>query len=436
MRKNLPTVFFYTVTALILGVILGVFWYRGNFFPFPQISAWRFKNRWRRSIESNPGRWRKINDTKSNKQLINKLMSIGYVSGSQPAPQKKGITIHEPSQTYNGLNLIVSGHAPEAILIDMEGNEIHKWSCDALRAWPDYTPPTFNAMGHTFWRRAHLFENGDLIAIFEGVGMIKLDKDSNLIWSTLNRAHHDLYITPNGHIYVLTREAHINKMFNAEKPILEDFVCILDSNGHELKKISIMKALKNSPYKTIMRRLQKEGDIFHTNTIEIIEEDRTSNPSEPFKKGRALISILRLDLVCVLDFEKETIVWAESDLWSEQHQPTMLENGNILVFDNKGFKGKSRVIEFNPITREIYWQYGGGRNDTFYSKTCGSNQRLPDGNTLITETDPGRAFEVTPEKTIVWEYVNPHRSGKNDELIASLFEAIRLKPDFPMDWLQ
>jgi len=52
----------------------------------------------------------------------------------------------------------------------------------------------------------------------------------------------------------------------------------------------------------------------------------------------------------------------------------------------------------------------------------------------MTESDNGRAVEVTPDKEIVWEYYNPHRAGENDEFIASVMEMIRLKPDFPIDW--
>jgi len=54
------------------------------------------------------------------------------------------------------------------------------------------------------------------------------------------------------------------------------------------------------------------------------------------------------------------------------------------------------------------------------------NQRLPNGNTLITESTQGRIFEVTPENEIVWEYYNPHRTGEENELIATVMGARRL----------
>ena len=46
-------------------------------------------------------------------------------------------------------------------------------------------------------------------------------------------------------------------------------------------------------------------------------------------------------------------------------------------------------------------------NTTFYSQLISAAQRLPNGNTLITEGCFCRLFEVTPEKEIVWEYRAP-----------------------------
>jgi len=61
---------------------------------------------------------------------------------------------------------------------------------------------------------------------------------------------------------------------------------------------------------------------------------------------------------------------------------------------------------------------------------------LPNGNTLITESQGRRALEVTPEKKIVWEFLNPHRAGEQEELIAVLMEVTRIEPAFPLNWLE
>jgi hypothetical protein len=323
--------------------------------------------------------------------------------------------------------------------MDMSGHIIHKWHCEIFRAWPDFDPEKFLGKQYsyqsTFWRRAHIMENGDLFAIFEGVGLIKLDKHSNIIWRVLNSAHHDLYIDQEGKIYVLTRKAHINKNYNPKEPILEDFISILDPKGIELEKTSILEALENSPFAPVLTRGREFGDIFHSNTIELIEK-QPPGFNHPLKQGTLLISILRLDFICAIDPVKKSVYWGASDYWNDQHQPTLLSNGNILILDNKGRGEKSTVFEFDLASREIKWFYRGSEENPFYTATCGSCQRLQNGNTLITESDSGRVFEVTPEKQIVWEYINPYRVGKNNELIASLFEVVRLRSDFPTNWLE
>src|SRR2546422_252569 len=97
---------------------------------------------------------------------------------------------------------------------------------------------------------------------------------------------------------------------------------------------------------------------------------------------------------------------------SGQHAPTPLANGNVLIFDNGTHRlddsmPYSRVIEVNPATNEIVWKYQDSPAWNFFSPRMGNGQRLPNGNTLITESSFGRLFEVTREGEIVWEYVSP-----------------------------
>jgi hypothetical protein len=118
--------------------------------------------------------------------------------------------------------------------------------------------------------------------------------------------------------------------------------------------------------------------------------------------------------------------------------------GNILVFDNGGASGyggtltsgaptrysrtHSRVLEFDPITFDIVWQYGNGTGEqNFYSQLISSAQRLPNGNTLITIGQSGHVIEVTPSKRIVWEYQN---SASAAGASASLYRAYRVPPEW------
>jgi hypothetical protein len=89
----------------------------------------------------------------------------------------------------------------------------------------------------------------------------------------------------------------------------------------------------------------------------------------------------------------------------------MLPEGRILVFDNGVERKWSRVLEVDPQTLTIEWQYTADPPAGFYTFEKGSAQRLPNGNTLISEGNDGRVFEVTQTGNIVWEWLNPE-TGK------------------------
>jgi hypothetical protein len=388
-----------------------------------------------------PGRWRKARGmpgqalTQEQAREIARLSSIGYLSGYHPAPGVAGVTQHDADRSFEGLNFYTSGHCACAALMDMDGQVLHEWRLDFLDAWPEETELA-KQDGAEYWRWAHLFENGDVLAIFEGLGLVKVDKDSRLIWKHLGGEHHALQVMPDGTIYTLTRRAHMVPSVNDKMPILEDFITILDADGNVLRELSIVEAFRNSPFSATpdARDMPPRGDIFHTNAIEVLDGS-FADRIPAFKRGNVLISLRQLSTIAVVDLDAEKVVWVASGLWCEQHDPRVLPNGNIMVFDNKGANGRSRVVEFDPVAREIEWTYGGDRATDFFTKMCGTNRRLPNGNTLITESDYGRAFEVTPDREIVWEFVNPHFAGRDANLIATLFDVVRLPPDFPTDWM-
>ncbi len=389
--------------------------------------------------ETPGGRWHRDSGVLTDGQLaeIERLESIGYLSGSSAPPYVSGVTIHDSARTWEGLNLYTSGDLAGAVLMDMRGRVLHMWRypfIDAWRAGPrGELPKSSKASG--FWRRAYLFENGDILAVFDGHGLIKIDRDSNLIWARFGGFHHDLDVMEDGRIYVLLREAHIVPRINPEHPILEEFIVVLDSEGNELKRVSQLEAIENSQFGSLLDGMADRGDIFHTNTIEVLD-GRLAARLPAFRKGNVLICIRELDNIAVIDMEREEVVWGSEGPWLKQHQPTILPNGRMLIFDNGGSRDASRILEFDPLTKEITWVYKGSDANTFHSRACGSSERLPNGNTLISETDRGRAIEVTSNGEIVWEYINPTRAGDKGEFIASIFEMLRISPDYVAGWMK
>ncbi len=353
-----------------------------------------------------------------------RIGTLPYLRGYKAPPQESGVTVYDRELAQPGLNLYVSGGLPPIVLMDMEGKVLHTWSVDLDKL----------GRGNPIVRRAHLFGNGDILVILEMTGLLKLDKNSRPLWFFPGKVHHDCDVAENGDIYVLTgREAQVNlEDMEIKGSIFDDCITILSPAGKEKKVISILEAFQNSDHRPVLQRMAIDnfkGDVFHTNTLELTDGS-VAGKFPPSRKGCALISPRNLQTIAIIDLAEEKVTWALSGMWAYQHQPTILPNGNILLFDNLGEEGKSKVIEFNPCTQTTVWAYRGNDENGFRTEDMGSQQRLPNGNTLITESRDGRVFEVTRDKKIAWEFLNPQRHA--EDLIAAIYEMIRLNPaDFP-----
>jgi len=384
------------------------------------------------------GKWRRVREPEAlsaeQQSEIEALEALGYVSGSVVRESAETITVYDAEKSYKGLNLYASGHAAEAKLVDMNGQERHSWRTEFHAVWPDH-PARPGGPGAHHFRRVKALANGDLLAIFEGKGILRMNRDSKVIWSAANRAHHDMDFLPNGDLVVLTRAASLIPRLNKNKPILEDFLVVLDAKGQEKTRVSILEALENSEYRTLWAREKPpKGDVFHTNTVYVIPEGY-AGAHQAFKPGRVLSSSRSLSLIFVVDLDLGQVVWAHRGEFRKQHDPRLVSGPGLLLFDNMGTKNVSRVIEFDLSTMQPGWTYAGSPEHGFLSRTLGTAHRLPNGNTLVTESEGGRAFELTPEKEIVWEFYNPERAGANGQFIAALFEMTRLPSNFGAGWL-
>jgi hypothetical protein len=154
-----------------------------------------------------------------------------------------------------------------------------------------------------------------------------------------------------------------------------------------------------------------------TDGIAEIQAPRTlwahGNSLQELPDGDILASFRPTSTVARISRKTGKILWKLGPpMVAGQHAPTLLANGNVLIFDNGVHRlddsmPYSRVIEVDPATNQIVWKYQDKPAWNFFSPRMGLAQRLPNGNTLITESSFGRFFEVTSQGEIVWEYVNP-----------------------------
>jgi hypothetical protein len=357
------------------------------------------------------------------------LMALGYAAGYDPATGRGGVLTHHAALASPGLNLVVSGHEPSAVLMDMDGHVLHRWHKDFRVAWRNTRLVVQDLARSTFWKRVHLYPNGDLVAMFEGTGLVKLDRNSRVLWTYAGPVHHDLDLDPDGNILVLLKRSHMVPSFDATMPVLEDQIAGVSPTGDRLWGMSILEALLASPYAPLLRFHRPDGgDILHTNTLALLDASQ-AKAIPGARKGDVLVALRSLDFVGVVSLERKTFVWGLAGVWRQPHEPVLLGNGHLLIFDNYGFRSEdrnySRALEIDPVTHQVSWFWAGPPR--FFSKICGLVQRLPNGNTLITVSTEGRAIEVTPQGKVVWEFLNPHEVTEGGQRkVATLFELRRL----------
>jgi hypothetical protein len=336
--------------------------------------------------------------------------------------------------------------------MDMQGNVVHRWHKAFHDVWPDH-PRDRGQPDVFFWRRAFVYPNGDLIAIFEGLGLIKLDRESNLQWELSSTVHHDLEVLPDGDIWVLTREVRERPAAAAQVPVLEnqtavleDFATRLGPDGTQKDHLSMIDAFEAGGPSHDWVAATKEfwskadgrdfdydpHDIYHTNSLTVLRGE-VDHPA--FRAGNLLVSLRHLDMIAVIDPASRKAVWSLTGATTLQHDPTITGDDRVLVFDNHWQTQRSRVVAFDPATGDVAWEYGTEPGAEMYSETCGSAQSLANGNVLATESDNGRALEITRDGDVVWEFLNPERAGDEKEFVATLFEVLRLPESFGSTWL-
>src|SRR5699024_8132537 len=178
---------------------------------------------------------------------------------------ERGVTIYDPQRADNGYTLYTSADGSYARLIDMQGTTLYEWHAPYSKVWtPDAAIKTPVPDDHVFMREARLYPNGDLLGLYiaagdspYGYGIVKLDSESNVIWSYLEHAHHDIDIGPDGRIYALIHSYKSNPIDGVDflgQPHVADAAVILSPNGTELKRFKLLPTMAHSKYNELLTR--------------------------------------------------------------------------------------------------------------------------------------------------------------------------------------
>lgn len=406
--------------------------------------------------------------------LIIYFCLIGSLTFAQEDSPAVGVLLTSDAVT-EGYVLFSPIRSPYAYLINNAGELVHQWESEF---------PILSA---------YLLENGDLLAAVTkpdsnfpigGTGRVeRYDWDNNLLWSYEiegrdTQIHHDIALMPNGHILMSVWESIPPQDFTElgisddnlpgeGENLYYDILIEVDPANNEivwqwrLLDYSIQDVNNNLPNYGIPAAHPQRIDINYNPRPPILDRSHINAITYHPELNQIMVSAHFYSEIWIISRETDELIyrWGNPEAYGRglpedqqlylQHQPTWLDNGNILIFNNGSarLRAYSTVIEIVPPLNadgsydllvgsayaplDVVSEYRATPPESFYAPNISGAQRLPGGNTLITNGPGGRFFEIDANGEIVWEYLTPIWSPPEAPAPGVIFRATRYLPDYP-----
>jgi len=338
--------------------------------------------------------------------------AVTWTSGTPPAHVTRAeVAIYDPARAWDGWTLMDVNHtgAPfTAVMYDMEGYPVwyHELAGTRVVGGLDV---------QLTWRDTVLLGG----SLNEGDRPAEVGLDGEVLWTGPEQPgesddtymHHHLELLPDGNYLTL------------EKVFVD---------GVRGDIVRVMTPGLESVW---------SWDSFDWLTPDWDEEDWThANWAQITDDGFVYVSVRNESAVYKLDYATGEVIWRLGDggdfaltdgVWfKEQHAPSLVEGGDLLIYDNLGDERVARAVQYRldeaTMTAEQVWVYGGDSDEGWISEYWGDADRLPNGNTLITAgaNKVNTAFEVTAEGEIIWQL----RHLTHGDVTNTMYRSERITP--------
>ena len=323
---------------------------------------------------------------------------------------RTGLIAHDPARAFQGYTLFTPMFGDGTVyLIDMRGDLAHTWRLP-------HRPGLYGYLlddGHLFYSGKVMkdLERFEAWARFKAGAALETDWHGNILWEVNHPDHHhDARKLRNGNVILLCLRPLPGELHARVKGglagsevggiIYADYLLEVTTRGEIVWE---WRSWEHLDFETeIITAQDRREEWTHGNTVAEMPD------------GNLVVSFRNISTVAIIERRTGTIVWKlGGPPLAQQHDPRPLPNGHLTIFDNGAHRRDhpapySRVIEVDPRTSAIVWEYRDQSHFDFFSPYISGAQRLPNGNTLICEGCDGRIFEVTADGAVVWEYVSPH----------------------------
>lgn len=333
---------------------------------------------------------------------------------------RQGARIVDDVTAHTSLTLVPSvwedfGWEPGLKLIDRQGVVLHEWRVDPAKVFPGQFTLTRPLAGlHQFHepKNAYLFPNGDVVVIIGDTGTARLDACGQVEWRIAGVHHHSLTRSEDGSFWISGRTSQRESDPLLEKEaVRHDLLVQVSENGEIMRSIKVFDILEKNE-ELARRHYRYQTNDTHLNDVEPLSASMAEE-YPLFEAGDLLVSLKGLNLVFVVDPQSLEVKWWTGEPFILQHDPDFVGNGWVGLFDNqfdgtdRGSRlGGSRVLAYRPHRDSMEVWFESSRTNRVYTGARGNWQLLENGNLFITESNAGRLVEVSPDGSLVWEWIH------------------------------
>lgn len=421
-----PLVLF-ALSLLGVGWALGVLGANKDLFPYPQV----------REI---------VREARQGLGLVSELtgQTRPWWYEDFDTPPQPGV-IHDAGSMAPGLTLVLGMDRDNELMarvVDSQGAVVHAWDVDWFDLWPDADHlPEARVPKSRPGAQIHgavLTPDGHLVFNFDELGMMRLDGCGQVVWRLPVQTHHSLNWNPDTGSFWTSSLRILNEdppaFPNHRAQFIEYLVAEVSPDGELLQEFSLMDLLEDSGLAGLLylsttnnRGTAVTGDTLHVNDVELFPSTMSPGVFEP---GDIMVSIRNINAVIVFDADTKAAKFMSIGTMLRQHDADYIDGNTISVFDNNNLQpmvaSQSRIIRIDARDGSVTTTFAGTAEIPFFTNIMGKHQILENGNTLIIESRGGRAFEVTGDGRLVWEYINTVEDG----VVGVVSDAQRLGPAF------
>jgi hypothetical protein len=314
-------------------------------------------------------------------------------------------------------------------LVDLRSFEVKKtWrpDIDQINELVDTSQPEFGNLERDKnakrYRMLHPFLTADGGLIFQGENapLVKIDKNSQLVWQNQEDVfHHSIKQDHEGNFWVPSHlypyqidQKYVGLEFGNYK---DDAITKISADGKILFHKSVGKILLEHNF-----RLFKGGNPLVTDPIHLNDIEPVLSDGPHWKRGDIFVSLRNQSMIILYRPSTNKIIWKGVGHTDAQHDVDILDDHRISIFNNNAktffdgeqVDGNNEVVIYDFKT-DSYSKYFDESLKQYDVRTIseGRSHILDNNDLFIEEQNYGRLLYFNKDTSLQWQYVNRADNG-------------------------